>query len=74
MLKESEKEWLDRTIKKVTDKIDKVSVRSRFKIPYTTIDGIHDDRSAMNPTGEVDDGICYKQVAMRHADTVLYIW
>lgn len=23
MLKESEKEWLDRTIKKVTDKIDK---------------------------------------------------
>jgi len=59
MLKESEKEWLDRTIKKVTDKIDKVSVRSRFKIPYITIDGIHDDRSTMNPTGGVDDGICW---------------
>nr|WP_245583135.1 glycoside hydrolase family 88 protein [Paenibacillus daejeonensis] len=36
-----------------------VSEKSREKIPYTTKDGTHDDRSADNPSGYDADGICW---------------
>ncbi|WP_175471472.1 glycoside hydrolase family 88 protein [Fontibacillus panacisegetis] len=52
-----EKEWLDGVIAKVTKKMDIVSERSRNKIPYTTINGMHDDKSVDNPSADVADGI-----------------
>lgn len=57
MLNDAEQQWLERAIAKVTDKMDAVSVRSRDKIPFTTVDGVHDDRSVDNPTGYDSDGI-----------------
>ncbi|SDG10418.1 unsaturated chondroitin disaccharide hydrolase [Fontibacillus panacisegetis] len=57
MLRDMEKEWLDGVIAKVTKKMDIVSERSRNKIPYTTINGMHDDKSVDNPSADVADGI-----------------
>ena len=39
------KEWMDDTWAKVEAKLSKVAVRSRDKIPYTAVNGVHDDRS-----------------------------
>lgn len=35
--------WIDETWKKIEEKLSVTSVLSKNKIPYTTIDGIHDD-------------------------------
>ncbi len=37
------KEWIDKTWQKLDEKLRKVAVRSREKLPYTSIDGVHDD-------------------------------
>lgn len=38
-------EWLDEVWKKIEEKLAKTSVKSRNKIPYTTVGGVHDDKS-----------------------------
>lgn len=57
VLEQSLQQWLQEVMGKITDKMDWVSDKSKDKIPYTTIDGIHDDRATSNPTGTVDNGI-----------------
>jgi unsaturated chondroitin disaccharide hydrolase len=59
MISASDKIWLNGVIEKITEKMDWVSEKSRHKIPYTTIDGTHDDRSVDNPSGFDTDGICW---------------
>ncbi|MGV7119035.1 glycoside hydrolase family 88 protein [Paenibacillus kyungheensis] len=56
---EYSKEWVDEVISKIKHKMDWVSDKSQHKIPYTTIDGIHDDRSGYNPSNDNADGICW---------------
>lgn len=41
---EQNKEWIDSTWVKIDRKLSKVTVKSRDKLPYTTIDGVHDDK------------------------------
>ena len=41
----NEKEWLESTIKKLSDKMAVVSQRSQLKLPFTSADGMHDDNS-----------------------------
>ena len=38
------KEWIDLTWKKIDKKLSKTAVKSRNKLPYTTINGVHDDK------------------------------
>lgn len=57
MLAANEQQWLNGVIDKITTKMDGVSEKSRNKIPYTTINGTHDDRNFDNPTGTETDGI-----------------
>jgi unsaturated chondroitin disaccharide hydrolase len=57
MLQANDQLWLNDVIEKITTKMDWVSEKSRNKIPYTTINGEHDNRSADNPTGTETDGI-----------------
>ncbi|UMV47078.1 glycoside hydrolase family 88 protein [Paenibacillus macerans] len=57
MLNDTQRQWLNGVIAKVTAKMDAVCERSRNKIPYTTVNGVHDDRSIDNPTGDDSDGI-----------------
>lgn len=59
MLKEKDQVWLQGVIEKITNKMDWVSEKTRHKIPYTTIDGTYDDRSAVNLSGDEADGICW---------------
>ena len=44
------KSWIDEVFAKLDKKISRTAVTSRNKIPYTTKDGVHDDRSG-NPHG-----------------------
>ncbi|MGN1052910.1 MAG: glycosyl hydrolase family 88, partial [Candidatus Scatosoma sp.] len=37
--------WIDDTWKRLDEKLSRTAVKSRYKIPYTTINGKHDDRS-----------------------------
>ncbi len=43
MLTGEDKLWLEETWNKVVSKMEKVAVRSYNKLPYTTVDGVHDD-------------------------------
>ncbi|GIO15169.1 glycosyl hydrolase family 88 [Cohnella xylanilytica] len=54
-----DREWLESVIVKLRMKMDRVSERSKEKIPYTTIDGRHDNRIVDNPSGFETDGICW---------------
>lgn len=58
MINENDKNWVESVVEKITNKMEWVSEKSADKIPYTTIDGEHDDR-AINPTGKAEDGICW---------------
>ena len=49
--------WVTEAIEKVKEKMDWVSEKSRDKIPYTTVRGIHDDKSARDKGVGPDDGI-----------------
>lgn len=44
-IKEEQRMWAQETLDRVAQKLEKVSERSRSKIPYTTVNGVHDDRS-----------------------------
>ena len=44
-LKKEELAWAGETLKRAEEKLKNVSGRSAHKIPYTTVDGVHDDRS-----------------------------
>jgi len=41
---ENNKEWIESTWEKVDNKLKKLAVKSYDKIPYTTVNGVHDDR------------------------------
>lgn len=49
--------WLENVIGKIKTKMDWVSEKSKHKIPFTTINGTHDNRIVDNPTGTETDGI-----------------
>lgn len=57
MLQTKEQQWLQDIIGRLTAKMEWGSEKSRYKIPYTTVDGTHDDRAAYNPSGDLADGI-----------------
>lgn len=57
MLVQNEQAWLEEVIAKITAKMEWVSEKSKHKIPYTTIDGTHDDKAIENPSGADADGI-----------------
>ncbi len=43
-------EWINSTWDKLDKKLSKVAIKSRDKIPYTTKDGVHDNRHETDPT------------------------
>ncbi|MNB74291.1 Unsaturated glucuronyl hydrolase [compost metagenome] len=57
MLNDQDQQWLATIIEKIRQKMEWVSEKSKDKIPYTTIEGTHDDRNACNPSGTPADGI-----------------
>ncbi|MBQ9756529.1 MAG: glycoside hydrolase family 88 protein [Clostridia bacterium] len=48
MLLEKDREFIDNTWKKLDEKLEKVAVKSRNKIPHRSVNGVHDDRSSVN--------------------------
>lgn len=50
-LRSSYAEWADGLFEKMDKKLSKVTLRSRDKIPYTTVDGVHDNRDQKGPLG-----------------------
>ncbi|MFV0341403.1 MAG: glycoside hydrolase family 88 protein [Anaerocolumna sp.] len=59
MLKAEEKIWVDSVIKKITDKMEWVSEKSKNKIPYTTYDGVHDDYNMSDKPARMNDGLSW---------------
>ncbi|MGG1554782.1 glycoside hydrolase family 88 protein [Paenibacillus ferrarius] len=59
MLNVQEQAWMQEVVGKITTKMAWVSEKSKTKIPYTTIEGTHDNRIVDNPTGTDTDGICW---------------
>ena len=57
MVQEKDRAWLEETIEKVKKKMKTVSERSCKKIPYTSINGVHDDRSGADKSFSEDFGI-----------------
>ncbi len=51
--------WLEETLKKFIGKMEWVSEKSRDKIPATTVNGVHDDRSAGADTWTADNGLSW---------------
>ena len=41
---ETNKSFIDETWKKIDKKLSRTAVKSRYKIPYTTVNGEHDDK------------------------------
>lgn len=46
------KEWIEECWSKLDKKLSKTAVSSYDKIPYTTVNGVHDDKSAKDAEGE----------------------
>lgn len=44
------KQWIEETWLQLEQKLSRLAVKSRDKIPYTTVSGIHDDKSDTNIT------------------------
>lgn len=57
MLKENDKKWVYDTVQKITRKMNVVSERSKLKIPYTSIDGVHDDYNNSSLPHRINEGI-----------------
>lgn len=57
MLNKEDALWLDAIVKKVYEKMDWVSEKSKNKIPYTTIDGTHDDYNDSTLESRINEGI-----------------
>ena len=49
-LKDDERAWVLKTLKKIEDKMVPVTERNLGKIPYTTVDGKFDDKSVSDPS------------------------
>ena len=47
---EQNKEWIDSTWAKVDAKLSRTAVKSRNKIPYTTVNGEHDNKAETSIT------------------------
>jgi len=43
------KQWIEETWQKLDEKLSLVAVKSRDKLPYTTVNGTHDDKSQTDP-------------------------
>ena len=56
---EEQQDWLERVYQKIVRKMEWVREKSKDKIPYLTIDGVHDDRSERASGQAADDGICW---------------
>ncbi len=56
MLTEQNQKWVEETIANIINKMSWVSGKSKDKIPFTTINGTHDDRR-INVSGRIEDGI-----------------
>lgn len=50
-LDENQLKWVQETLERTVCKLEKVSRRSSEKIPYTTVNGIHDDKSGDKEIG-----------------------
>ena len=37
--------WIEETWKKLDEKLSRTAIKSRYKIPYTSINGVHDDQT-----------------------------
>ena len=48
-LMETNAQWINDTWEKIDRKLSKLCIKSRDKIPYTTVDGVHDDRGHASP-------------------------
>lgn len=57
MLLEQDQVWLNEVCKKIETKMAVISQKSAHKIPYSTVNGIHDDRASIS--GSLDDGISW---------------
>ncbi len=42
---QNNQQWIDETWKKLDEKLSRTAVKSRYKLPYTTVNGEHDDKS-----------------------------
>ncbi|WP_422657789.1 glycoside hydrolase family 88 protein [Paenibacillus sp. EC2-1] len=58
-LHEQDQVWLEEVTRKLTQKMSWVSEKSKHKIPYTTINGTHDNRIVDNPRDTMTDGISW---------------
>lgn len=57
MISSEEMVWIDEAVSCIVNKMDWVSEKSRNKIPYTTIDGTHDNRAVETMNSLFGDGI-----------------
>jgi unsaturated chondroitin disaccharide hydrolase len=57
MLQEKDVLWVEQVVQKIINKMDWVSEKSKYKIPYTTINGTHDDRGDLTKEFYFNDGI-----------------
>jgi unsaturated chondroitin disaccharide hydrolase len=57
MLQKEDTVWLEAVVKKIYEKMEWVSEKSRNKIPYSTINGTHDDYNTSDKEGRILDGI-----------------
>lgn len=57
MLNKEDQLWCEETAKKIAQKMAWVSRKSAKKIPYTTIDGTHDDKTDMSVDWDAENGI-----------------
>lgn len=57
MLKEKEEQWLNSVIEKIKNKMDWVSEKSKNKIPYTTMNGTHDDYTNSDRDFRMNEGL-----------------
>ncbi len=56
-LKDKDRVWLEETLEKFMAKMERVSEKSKDKIPATTINGEHDDRSDGSVSWTADNGL-----------------
>ncbi|MCM1027139.1 MAG: glycoside hydrolase family 88 protein [Roseburia sp.] len=50
-ISEEQAKWAEETLSRLEEKMNQVSNRSAEKIPYTVVNGVHDDRSAGDQIG-----------------------
>ncbi len=57
MLQEKDQIWLEDVLHRIHKKMDWVSEKSKDKIPYTTVNGVHDNRADNTKEFRADDGV-----------------